>query len=107
MKASAWLFHGGRILDASRATAAERLVRRGARERYDEAVLVRGERIEAVGSLTRLRRLAPRGARVVNLEGGTLTPGFVDAHIHLLTWIRAVSDVWIERQTPDGLRDAV
>lgn len=107
MKETAWLFHGGRILDAPRAAAAERLVRSGARERYDEAVLVRGERIEAVGSLGRLRRLAPRGARVVNLQGGTLTPGFVDAHIHLLTWIRAVSDVWIERQTPEGLRDAV
>jgi predicted amidohydrolase YtcJ len=100
------LFHGGRILDAPRA-ATERLVRRGARERYGEAVLVRGERIEAVGSLARLRGLAPRGVRVVNLRGGTLTPGFVDAHIHLLTWIRAVGDVWIERQTPEGLEDAV
>ena len=107
VKRSAWLFHGGRILDAPRAVAAERRVRSGARERYDEAVLVRGERIEAVGSHERLRGLAPRGVRVVNLQGGTLTPGFVDAHIHLLTWIRAVSDVWIERQTPEGLREAV
>jgi predicted amidohydrolase YtcJ len=104
---TAVLFHGGRVLDALRAAAAERLVRKGARERYGEAVLVRGERIEAVGSLARLRGLAPRGARVVNLRGGTLTPGFVDAHIHLLTWIRAVGDVWIERQTPEGLGDAV
>ena len=99
---TAWLFHGGRILDAPRATA------RGKNsDRYAEAVLVRGELIEATGPLARLRKLAPRGTRSVNLEGGTLTPGFVDAHIHLLTWIRAVSDVWIEAQTPEGLERAV
>ena len=102
MNETAWLFHGGRILDAPRA-------RRGRKDGrpYKEAVLVRGELIEAVGTLDRLRRLAPRGTRLVNLRGGTLTPGFVDAHIHLLTWIRAVSDVWIEDQSTDGLHRAV
>jgi len=100
-KESAWLFHGGRILDARRAGAGR------ASGGYTEAVLVVGDRIESIGPLTRLRSLAPRGARVVNLRGGTLTPGFVDAHIHLLTWIRAVADVWIERQTPEGLEEAV
>ena len=64
-----WLFHGGRILDAPRAAAAKR----GGATSYREAVLVRGERIEAVGSLDRLRREAGRGARLVNLRGGTLT----------------------------------
>ncbi len=96
---TAWLFHGGRILDARRATAA--------RERYTEAVLVRGDRIEAVGPLERVRRAAPRGVRSVDLRGGTLTPGFIDAHVHLLTWIRAVSDVWLKAQTPEGLEEAV
>ena len=106
-KESAWLFHGGRILDATRAVAAERAIRSGARDRFDEAVLVRGEQIEAVGPLERVRRLAPRGVRSVNLRGGTLTPGFVDAHIHLLTWLRSVEDVWIESQNPEGLNQAV
>ena len=87
-----WLFHGGRILDARRSTA--------------EAVLVKGDRIEAVGPLARLRKAAGRGIHSVNLRGGTLTPGFVDAHIHLLTWIRATSDVWLARQTPEGLAEA-
>ena len=112
-----WLFHGGRILDAARAGTASRggaAVRRpnirhapGARDRYLESVLVRGERIEAVGPFERLRRAAGRGVRAVDLRGGTLTPGFVDSHIHLLTWIRATSDVWLERQTPEGLEEAV
>ncbi|HXF59570.1 MAG TPA: amidohydrolase [Candidatus Saccharimonadales bacterium] len=107
MKETAWLFHGGRILDARRATAAERVVRSGARERHAEAVLVRGELIEAVGPVDRLRRFAPRGVKVVNLRGGTLMPGFVDAHIHLLTWIRAMEDVWIQTQNQEGLEQAV
>src|SRR5204863_4056375 len=66
-----WLFHGGRIPDAPRAAAAKR----GGATSYREAVLVRGERIEAVGAPDRLRREAGRGARLVNLRGGTLTPG--------------------------------
>jgi len=109
---TAWLFHGGRILDAPRGAASRAqkpgvpTERKGATP-YREAVLVRGERIEAVGPLDRLRREAGRGARAVNLQGGTLTPGFVDSHIHLLTWIRAVSDVWLESQTPEGLAEAV
>ncbi len=88
-----WLFHGGRILDARRSAI--------------EAVLVRGDRIEAVGPLGRLRSLAGRGVYSVNLEGGTLTPGFVDAHIHLLTWIRSTRDVWLTAQAPGALDHAI
>ena len=95
-----WLFHGGRILDARRAGAR-------VRDRYREAVLVRGDRIEAVGPLESLRRGAGRDVRAVNLRGGTLTPGFVDSHIHLLTWIRALSDAWLAEQSPEGLARAV
>ena len=111
---SGWLFHGGRILDARRAGEALRGRPEGflrglgatARDRYREAVLIRGERIEAVGPFESLRRAAGRGVRSVNLRGGTLTPGFVDSHIHLLTWIRATSDVWLARQSPEGLEEA-
>jgi imidazolonepropionase len=47
----------------------------------DGAVAVRGERIVEVGPAAELRRrYAP--ARTVDARGGTLVPGFVDAHTH-------------------------
>ncbi len=45
-------------------------------------VLVRGERIAAVGPASRVQ--APATARVVDLPGATLLPGLIDAHSHVL-----------------------
>lgn len=42
-------------------------------------VLVRGERIEAVGP----NLAAPAGARVIDLPGTTLMPGMIEGHAHL------------------------
>jgi imidazolonepropionase-like amidohydrolase len=45
-------------------------------------VLVRGERIVAVGPRDQVRAAA--GARVIDLPGLTLIPGMIDAHSHIL-----------------------
>jgi imidazolonepropionase-like amidohydrolase len=45
-------------------------------------VLVRGEKIEAVGPAAEVK--APAEARVIELEGATLLPGLIDAHTHVL-----------------------
>jgi imidazolonepropionase-like amidohydrolase len=45
----------------------------------DPLVLIDGGRIVAVGS----RLPAPPGADVVDLDGATLLPGLIDAHVHL------------------------
>lgn len=47
----------------------------------DATVLVRGGRIAAVGSSSKLA--VPRGARVINAAGKFITPGFVDANVHV------------------------
>lgn len=64
------LLHHGRIFTAD--TAAP----------WAEAILIRGERIVAVGSNDSLLALAD-GATRVDLEGATVVPGFNDAHVHL------------------------
>jgi imidazolonepropionase-like amidohydrolase len=43
-------------------------------------VLVKGERITAVGTDV----MVPGGARVIDLSGMALLPGFIDAHVHLV-----------------------
>src|SRR5215813_3024252 len=46
------------------------------------AVLVRGEKIEAVGPVGEVK--APAEAKVIELHGMTLMPGLIDAHSHIL-----------------------
>ena len=53
-----------------------------ANNRIVEALAVRADRIEAVGSTDEIMALAEEGAEVVDLAGRTLLPGFVDAHGH-------------------------
>ncbi len=50
-----------------------------------EAVLVRGERILAVGSAAELARLASPGAARLPLSGACLIPGFNDNHLHAMS----------------------
>ncbi len=47
-----------------------------------EAVLVADDRIVSVGSTAKIQSLMPDGTRVIDLQGKTLLPGFVDAHSH-------------------------
>src|ERR1051325_3338599 len=46
------------------------------------AVLVRGEKIEAVGPVNEIN--APANASIIDLPGLTLMPGLIDAHSHVL-----------------------
>ena len=48
----------------------------------DWVILVRGEKIEAVGPASEIR--APANAKVIELRGLTLMPGLIDAHSHVL-----------------------
>jgi imidazolonepropionase-like amidohydrolase len=54
------------------------------RVRTGQAVLVRGERIAAVGPADSVLAAAGPGVRVVDLGDATLVPGLVDAHTHVL-----------------------
>jgi imidazolonepropionase-like amidohydrolase len=89
---------GGRLIDG-----------RGGPPLDNSLVLIKNERIEAVGRVESLN--IPKDAEVVDAAGMTVMPGLIDAHVHLigiknmnpLTWVieppvlrgmRSVFDVW-------------
>ena len=49
-----------------------------------EALVVGGDRLLHVGSETQAREIAGPDAEAVDLDGGLVVPGFVDAHTHVL-----------------------
>ena len=54
------------------------------RRPWADAVLVRGERIEMVGSSAEVKKRARASVRTIDANGMMLTPGFIDAHVHFL-----------------------
>src|SRR3954470_4543655 len=70
-----------------------------------EALLVRGGRVAAVGPFEAMRALAAPGARVEDLGAATVTPGLVDAHVHLTTW--ALSRRQVDLNACATLEDAL
>ncbi|HEV2736175.1 MAG TPA: amidohydrolase family protein, partial [Longimicrobiaceae bacterium] len=53
------------------------------------ALLVRGGRVAAAGTEAEVRAAALPGARVEDLGSAVVTPGLVDAHVHLTLWALA------------------
>ena len=50
-----------------------------------QAIAIRGNRILAVGTDREVRAVAGEGASVIDLEGKTVLPGFIDAHTHVVS----------------------
>src|SRR5262245_2741629 len=69
--ASATILYNGRIFTA---------VEKG--ERWAEALIIRGNRIEAVGRSADLVAGGARGAKLVDLKGKMVVPGIIDGHAH-------------------------
>ncbi|MGD2201313.1 MAG: amidohydrolase [Candidatus Bathyarchaeota archaeon] len=63
-----------------------------------EAVAVKDGRILAVGSTGEIESLARSDAEVIDLEGRTLLPGFVDSHEHCIR--RGLRVDWVSCRSP-------
>jgi len=82
------IFHGFNLIDGS-----------GGPPIQDAAISVRGNRIVTVGSRRELLTgpSAPRDAIVINLGGGWVVPGLVDAHVHLTASDARTTDAELHR----------
>lgn len=74
------------------------------RNPFAEAVAVRSGRILAVGEVGRVLAEAGPGARLFDLAGGTLVPGFIDGHGHF-TQVASELD-WVDLSPPPAGRTA-
>jgi hypothetical protein len=63
----------------------------------EQAIAVRGEEILAIGSEEEISSFIGPDTRVVDLQGRTLMPGFIDSHSH----VYANTD-----RTPEGLKQS-
>ncbi|MFJ3957459.1 amidohydrolase [Arthrobacter sp. NPDC090010] len=66
------------------------------KRRWAEALLVNDGRIVYTGELATARRLASEGTSEIDLDGGTVLPGFVDGHAHVVGTGEAATqvDLW-------------
>ena len=53
-----------------------------AKDSVAQAVAVRGGRVMAAGSDARIRRLAGKNTRIIELHGRTVVPGLIESHVH-------------------------
>ena len=63
-----------------------------------EAVAVRDGRILKVGPNTEIKRLVGLRTRIVDLEGRTVLPGFIDSHEHCIK--RGLQTDWVDCASP-------
>jgi imidazolonepropionase-like amidohydrolase len=71
--ANVTLIKAGRLIDV-----------RAGRVLENQAILVEGERIKAVGPFAELQRSAPRTVKLIDLSQMTVLPGLADCHTHIL-----------------------
>jgi imidazolonepropionase-like amidohydrolase len=75
----------------------------GAAPVRNAVIIIRGDRIEAVGPSVRV----PAGAKVIDLSRYTVLPGFIDAHVHLASRPLGVGDYVHHGVTDDEGDDAL
>lgn len=90
------------------------------KNRIVEAVAVKENRIAAVGSNQEIRQYITGDTKVIDLQGRSLLPGFIDSHIHLTIYgtnllgvsciephVKSLEDIFVElrkkaQETPNG-----
>jgi hypothetical protein len=68
-----------------------------------EGIAIKGDKIVMTGSDKLIRSLAAPDAKVIDLNGRTVTPGFIDPHIHFRVW--GLQNVYYTPFLPPDVKD--
>ena len=80
----------------------------GSASAFAEAVAVRGNTILRVGTNREIKRLRRPQTTVLDAHGGSVLPGFNDAHLHLMSGGLALSNVnLLDATTLEGIQSTV
>ena len=75
---------------------------------FAEAVAIRGNTIVFAGSNREVKRLRRPQTKVIDAHGGTVVPGFNDAHVHFLEGSLALADAQLaDIESPEQLVERV
>ena len=83
-------------------------VYRGSDTKFAEALAIRGNKILRVGSNREIKRLRRPQTTMVDAHGGSVLPGFNDAHVHFISGGLALSELnLLDTTTLDAIQSAV
>lgn len=68
---------------------------------HAEAVAIKGDSILKVGSNDEVKPLISKTTRVIDLNGKTVLPGFIDTHVHLVDFARLL--MWLDVTNVDSI----
>jgi predicted amidohydrolase YtcJ len=72
-----------------------------------EAVAVRDSRIWQVGTASEIRKLKRSRTRVIDCQGKTLVPGFIDAHCHFFSLVRRLLSLDLSPAAVHSISDII
>jgi predicted amidohydrolase YtcJ len=80
----------------------------GSASRFAEALAIRGNKILRVGTNREIKRLRRAQTTVVDAHGGSVLPGFNDAHVHMMSGGLSLSQANLnEAATLEAIQSAV
>jgi predicted amidohydrolase YtcJ len=68
-----------------------------------EAIAIHGDKILMTGKDNLIRQLAAPNAKIIDLKGRTVTPGFIDPHLHFRVW--GLQNVYYMPFMPPDVKD--
>jgi len=69
---------------------------------HAEAIAIKNDRIIKVGKTTEINPLIDKNTTILDLQGKTVLPGFIDTHIHIADFGRTLT--WLDLKNADSIK---